>query len=86
LTGAYDDGNLVLETHADLGENSTNDTYAALGSLADWVTDGAITPIVSFASARLPSVMQALFENLRIFKTYGPNAMVMTENPYRADA
>jgi hypothetical protein len=30
--------------------------------------------------------MQALFENLRIFKTYGPNAMVMTENPYRADA
>ena len=29
LTGAYDDGDLVLETHANLVENSTNDSYAA---------------------------------------------------------
>src|ERR1700758_4379101 len=37
LTGAYDDGDLVLETHANLGENSTNDTYARISRLFEWV-------------------------------------------------
>jgi hypothetical protein len=53
LTGAYDDGDLVLETHANLGENSTNDTYARISRLFEWVAGGAKTPIVNFASARL---------------------------------
>jgi hypothetical protein len=47
LTGTYDDGGLVLETHANLGENSTDDNYATLGGFADWVADGAQTPIVN---------------------------------------
>jgi hypothetical protein len=36
----------------------------ALGGFADWVIDGVKTPIVNFAWARLPSIMQALFEKL----------------------
>jgi hypothetical protein len=35
LTGAYNYGDLVLETHANLSENSTFDTYAAPGGFAD---------------------------------------------------
>jgi hypothetical protein len=35
LTGAYDYSDLVLETHANLSENSTFDTYAVSGGFAD---------------------------------------------------
>jgi hypothetical protein len=65
LAGAYGDDD-VLETHANICENSTNNIYTALGVLR--IGNGAETPIVNFAAARLPSIMQALFEKLE-FRT-----------------